>query len=224
MDNTVRVQVSVAAPTSPQGGLRNSSPSFRGAVCIYTLRLLYASRKCKTFVRSSFFALPQNCRSLTHFHSAGAARAAVLQGESRNSSPSFRGAVRIYTLRLLYASRKCKTFVRSSFFALLQNCRPLTHFHSAGAARAAVLQGGLRNSSPSFGELFAYTPCGSFARRENARRSFAPRFSLRCKTVAPSPLVRRSPATRSIRVFGRGRAKGKKKSGASAPLFCVLLF
>ncbi len=75
-----------------------------------------------------------------------------------------------------------------------------------------------------FGELFAYAPCGSFARRKNARRSFAPRFSLRCKNVAPSQLVRRSPATRSIRVFGWGRAKGKKKSGASAPLFCVLLF
>lgn len=163
MDNTVRVQVSVAAPASPQGGLRNSSPSFRRAVCICTLRLLYASRKCKTFVRSSFFASLQNCRSLTHFHSAGAARAAVLQSE-------------------------------------------------------------FRNSSPSFGELFAYTPCGSFTRRKNARRSFAPRFSLRCKTVAHSPLARRSPATRSIRVFGRGRAKGKKKSGASAPLFCVLLF
>ena len=163
MDNTVRVQVSVAAPASPQGGLRNSSPSFRRAVCICTLRLLYASRKCKTFVRSSFFASLQNCRSLTHFHSAGAARAAVLQSEFRNSSPSFRRAVRIYTLRLLYASQKCKTFVRSSFFALSQNCRSLS-------------------------------------------------------------LVRHSPATRSIRVFGRGRAKGKKKSGASAPLFCVLLF
>ncbi len=123
MDNTVRVQVSVAAPASPQGGLRNSSPSFRRAVCICTLRLLYASRKCKTFVRSSFFASLQNCRSLTHFHSAGAARAAVLQSE-------------------------------------------------------------FRNSSPSFGELFAYTPCGSFTRRKNARRSFAPRFSLCRKTVA----------------------------------------
>lgn len=31
MDNTVRVQVSVAAPTSPQGGLRNSSPKFSGS-------------------------------------------------------------------------------------------------------------------------------------------------------------------------------------------------
>ncbi len=126
MDNTVRVQVSVAAPTSPQGESRNSSPSFRRAVCICTLRLLYASRKCKTFVRSSFFASLQNYRSLTHFHSAGAARAAVLQGESRNSSPSFRRAVCICTLRLLYASRKCKRFIRSSFFASLQNCRSLT--------------------------------------------------------------------------------------------------
>ena len=64
-------------------------------------------------------------------------------------------------------------------------------------AAPASPQGGLRNSSPSFGELFAYTPCGSFTRRKNARRSFAPRFSLRCKTVAPSliftPRVRLAP-------------------------------
>ena len=109
-------------------------------------------------------------------------------------------------------SLRCKTVAHSLIFTPRVRLAP--PFCKANLATALRV----------FGELFAYTPCGSFTRRENARRSFAPRFSLRCKTVAPSPLVRRSPATRSIRVFGRGRAKGKKKSGASAPLFCVLLF
>ena len=52
-------------------------PGHRGAVCFYTLRLLFASQKCKTFTLSSFSASPQNCRSFTRFRSAGAASAAV---------------------------------------------------------------------------------------------------------------------------------------------------
>ena len=48
-----------------------TAPRYRGAVCFYTLRLLFASQKCKTFTHPSFSASPQNCRSFTRFRSAG---------------------------------------------------------------------------------------------------------------------------------------------------------
>ena len=56
----------VAARRTPQ-----QLPGYRGAVCFYTLRLLFASQKCKTFTHPSFSASPQNCRSFTRFRSAG---------------------------------------------------------------------------------------------------------------------------------------------------------
>lgn len=161
MDNTVRVQVSVAAPTSPQGEFRNSSPSFRGAVCICTLRLLYASQKCKT-LRSSF-------------------------------------------------SLRCKTVAHSLIFTPRVRLAP--PFCKANLATA------LR----SFGELFAYTPCGSFARRKMQDvhsllvfRSAA-KLSLPHHSHVVHPLLGQSAYS-----DGAGQRGRKKRSVRSA--FCVLLF
>ena len=56
MVNPVRVQVSVAAPTSSQGAISKHPAKLAG--CLHmSLRLLFASQKCKPFIRSSFFAL-----------------------------------------------------------------------------------------------------------------------------------------------------------------------
>ena len=75
------------------------------------------------------------CRARNYYRlSSGASpvpRTIVAARRTPQQLPGYRGAVCFYTLRLLFASQKCKTFTRSSFFASLQNYRPFTHFCSA---------------------------------------------------------------------------------------------
>ena len=75
------------------------------------------------------------CRARNYYRlSSGASpvpRTIVAARRTPQQLPGHRGAVCFYTLRLLFASQKCRTFTRSSFFASLQNCRPFTHFCSA---------------------------------------------------------------------------------------------
>ena len=149
------------------------------------LRLLFASRKCKTFFRSSFFAPLQNYRSFSHFCSAvgGFRRRCFTQGTFRSKPTAFAVGFLLLCLRLLFASRKCKTFIRSSF---LRNYRSFSHFCSAEAASAAVYftQGTFRSKPTAFAVgflllclrlLFASRKCKTFIRSSFLRnyRSFS---------------------------------------------------
>ena len=92
-------------------------------------------------------------------------------------------------------SLRCKTIARSLIFAprrrlfrssFLRNYRSFSHFCSAEAASAAFSRHfSLKNPRYHRG-FFASMPSSHSARRENASRSLAPRFSLRCKTIALS--------------------------------------
>ena len=63
-------------------------------------------------------------------------------------------------------------------------------------------------AAAEFSAAVAFMPCCSFARRENARRSFAPRFSLRCKTIAHSLILLRGGGFRR-RCFTQGTFRSK---------------
>ena len=108
-----------------------------------SLRLLFASRKCKPFIRSSFL---RSTPKLSLFHSfslRGAfrdddnvmAERLICQGKGLeppsplttiSNTPQNCGCLRM-SLRLLFASRKCKPFIRSSF---LRSTPKLSLFHS----------------------------------------------------------------------------------------------
>ena len=165
MDNTVRVQVSVAAPTSPQGELRNSSPNlgelFACMPCGSSSRRENARRSpCSSFLR--------NYRAAHSFLLRGCGFRRILARRTPQQLSESRRAVCMYALRLLFASRKCKTFTvflvpaelshGSLIFAPRVRLPP--HFSKATVAKPRALVRG-----------FCIHACGSFSRRENARRS-----------------------------------------------------
>ena len=124
------LRVPSTAPSSPQGNSRRC-PHFRADFLHPNLRLLFASRKCKPFTRSSFSAsrktialslifAPRHIPTRHHFMTSAkqvpSRVLSLLQGNSRRC-PHFRADFLHPSLRLLFASRKCKPFTRSSFSA-----------------------------------------------------------------------------------------------------------
>ena len=128
------------------------------------------SLRCKTIARSLIFAPRRRLPPL-------------FQGNFRSKPAAMPRVSCTYAFLSLYASRKCRTFTLSSFFAPLQNYHSFTHFCSAEAApAAAAFRKAIFAQNPRYHRgFFAFMPSSHSARRENARRSFAPRS---CGTIA----------------------------------------
>ena len=148
----------------PQGNFRSKPTVSPWVFCIYAFLSLYASRKCKTFTLSSFSLRYKTiARSLIF---APRRRLPPLFQGNFSSKPAASPRVScIYAFLSLYASRKCKTFTLSSFFA---RCKTIARSLIFAPRRRLppLFQGNFRSKPAHRRGFLALMPSSHSTRRE----------------------------------------------------------